>query len=100
MSDNLGKIHESNLRQFETMLANLKWLRQHLGLSKAQMGLLMGVGQRTIEAVEAGRLSPGLRMSAFFLLRDRIGVRPHELFAFRFDGSNCPHCKPRPCTGD
>ena len=92
-------IHEANLRQFETMLANLRWLRQHLELSREQMGRLMGVGRRTVEAVEKGCLSPGLRMSAFFLLQDRIGVRPHELFAFRFDESNCPHCKTRPGTG-
>ena len=93
MSDNSGKIHEANLRQFENTLANLKWLRQHLGLSKAQMGLLLGVGVRTIEVTEAGRLSPGLRMRSFFLLQERIGVCPHELFAFRFDEASCTHCK-------
>ena len=99
MLTNHESTREANLRQFDNMLANLKWLRQHMGLSKAQMGLLLGVGQKTIEAIEAGCLSRGLRMNSFFLLWERVGVRPSELFAFRFDESNCPHCKNRPCTG-
>lgn len=89
MSNNNQSVRE----QRENLLANLKWLRRHLGLTEREMGLRMGVGAATVRAVERGEISPGLRLSALFLLRDATGIQPHELFRCRLNEANCPHCK-------
>lgn len=87
---------QSVLEQQENLLANLKWLRQHLGLTERQMGLRMGVGAATIRAVERGEMSPGLRLTSLFFLRDSTGISPRDMFRLRLNDENCPHCKNRP----
>lgn len=81
----------------DNLLHNLKWLRQHLHLTKKEMARQMHIGTAMLNTIEQGVLPKRLGPEALFYLYPLTGIAPHLYFAFRFDESNCPHCKNSPC---
>ena len=66
--------------ELDNLLYNIKWLRQHNGLSKKQMTDILGVSLKTLNKIERGEMPPRLGASVLYNISVHFGISSSKQF--------------------
>lgn len=60
---------------------NVKRLRQKEKLSKREMSKILGIGVKTLTAIESGIIPPRMGCTMLLKIHKSFGIRPEDMFA-------------------
>ena len=69
----------------EIFCFNVKWLRKQSGLSQKEMAHRLGIGVKSLAAVENGTIPRRMTIKIFFKIYDHFGVHPKDQLGKRLD---------------
>lgn len=76
---------EESKKERENFCFNVKWLRKQSGLSQKEMARRLGIGVKSLAAVESGVIPCRMTIKIFFEIYDYFGVHPKDQLGKRLD---------------
>ena len=81
---------DTNEKEYEILIYNVIWLREHHALSKRKMAGLLGISTGSLNKLENGKIPPRLGVRVFYSIHKNFGISPSILISKRLEASKIP----------